>query len=214
MARRSILRVALTSSIFEAKVREPPHVAKAYCIGDAGKGKVELTSPSSPLIHLFLCCLLLFLLSHLGLVAFLGLVYQDVERLCQLLLLGDNHPGGGDYFRASVVFCPDGLAIVPWMERDGRMGGVSGLCLPLRSASPIPPLPPSSWRGVEPLGKYHADVLFHRPRPQCALCWTQRNRRPTICPQLNNKQQGEYSMIRKIPLYDEQRKQFSKSETC
>ena len=96
MARRSILRVALTSSIFEAKVREPPHVAKAYCIGDAGKGKVELTSPSSPLIHLLLCCLLLFLLSHLGLVAFLGLVYQDVERLCQLLLFGDNHHVGGD----------------------------------------------------------------------------------------------------------------------
>ena len=158
---------ALTSSIFEAQVREPPHVPESDCIRDARESKVKLASPSSSFVHLLLrCCLFLFPLRDLRLVTLLRLVDQDVERLGELLLLGDDHHVGGQ--RSGSLVGPNGLAIVGWME--GETDGCA--------TQPPPPATFGLLESVEPLGKYHA-VLLHR-RPHCALYRTQRWQTETL----------------------------------
>ena len=84
---RAIIFVSLlTSTILEAEVGEPPHIAQSNRVGNAGEGKVELAAPGPPLIDLPVLLLRL----QLGLISSLvpSLVYQDVERFGQLFPLG------------------------------------------------------------------------------------------------------------------------------
>ena len=50
----TILQQLLTSSIFVAKVGEPPDVAETHGHGDAGEQEVELAAEGAPLLVLVL----------------------------------------------------------------------------------------------------------------------------------------------------------------
>ena len=80
----------LTSTIFKAKIRKSPHIAKSYCISHAGEGKVPLAAPSPSFIRNNFFLLLLFFSRQIFTPASC-LVDQISERFSESLILRNYH---------------------------------------------------------------------------------------------------------------------------
>lgn len=78
--------LALTSSVLEAEVGEPPDIAEPHSVGDTREDEVPLAGPGAAL-------LLLLFLTALAVFARLAPAHRPVEQRQEILLY--DHAGGG-----------------------------------------------------------------------------------------------------------------------